>query len=206
MSSARRLCDGGYFDLERPLSHEDDAWNLLCSATWNYQWVRSPADFSLEIADALYEVSQGVSGIMLSVFAAAQLAAMEEDGKETVDADLIRKVYRERMRPLHPAIRLLQSGDPRQIDKFDDLYWNEYPTPGRCEDVTSAGQQPDKTANSVGSVSPPTTNASGRKPQSSSGRRVRQKPVVNPKLTEEQINKIIRADAVSDITSVLDSL
>ena len=67
MSSARRLCEGGYFDLERPLSSEDEAWNLLCGAAWKYMWVREPAKFSSEITAALYEVSQGISGIMLSV-------------------------------------------------------------------------------------------------------------------------------------------
>ena len=47
---------------------------------------------------------------MLSVRATAQLAAMEGDGAETVDSDLIRKVYREGVTPLHTAFRILRSG------------------------------------------------------------------------------------------------
>ena len=116
------------------LSSEDEAWNLLCGAAWKYMWVREPAKFSSEITEALYEVSQGISGIMLSVLTTAQLAAMEGHGAETVDADLIRKVYQERMTPLHSAIRILKSGDPKLMDEFDDLYRNAYPTIDRSED------------------------------------------------------------------------
>lgn len=66
---------------------------------------------------------------------------MEEDGAERVDADLIRKVYVERMRPLHPAIRVLQSGDPRLMDQFDDLYRNAYPRIDRTENDINAVPQ-----------------------------------------------------------------
>ena len=87
------------------MSAEDENWQLLCSAAWEYQWVRNPIKFDSDIAEALYETSQGISGIMLSVLGTAQAAAIEEDGSETVNADLIRTDYEERMKPLHPAIR-----------------------------------------------------------------------------------------------------
>lgn len=174
MSSARRLCEGGYFDLERPLSSKDGAWKLLCDAAWNYQWVRKPVEFSDEIADALYDVSQGISGIMLSVFATAQLAAMEEDGAETVDAELIRKVYQERMTPLHSAIRILKSGDPQLMDRFDDLYQNTYPSGDRSDDDVGADQRPSDAENSVAAETQPSTESLNTGRPSKSGRRARQ--------------------------------
>jgi hypothetical protein len=204
MSSARRLCEGGYFDLERPLSSEDEAWNLLCDATWKYLWVRKPAEFSPEIADALYEVSQGISGIMLSVFATAQLAAMEEDGAETVDADLIRKVYRERMAPLHAAVRILKSNDPRLMDKFDDLYRNAYPTGDRSEDDVGADQRPSGAENSAAAETQSSTKTLKTGRPSRSGRRTRQRSAQTSTLTEEQIEKLVTADSISNIVSFLD--
>jgi hypothetical protein len=207
MSSARRLCEGGYFDLERPLSSEDEAWNLLCGAAWKYMWVREPAKFSSEITAALYEVSQGISGIMLSVLTTAQLAAMEGDGAETVDADLIRKVYQERMTPLHSAIRILKSGDPKLMDEFDDLYRNAYPTIDRSEDDIGADQRPMGAENSAAAEAQPSAETQNTGSPSKPGRRTRRTSPTkkrNSTLTNEQIEKLVTADSISSIVSFLD--
>ncbi|GAA5176213.1 hypothetical protein GCM10025771_10350 [Niveibacterium umoris] len=204
MSSARRLCEGGFFDLERPLSHEDEAWDLLCSAAWEYQWVRKPVEYSNEVAEALYDVCQGISGIMLSVLAAAQLAAMEDDGAETVDADLIRKVYLERMSPLHPAIRILQSGDSRLMDQFEDLYRNAYPTIDRSADELGADAPPCEAEASADSEAPPSSLTPDAKAKANSGKRPRQAPKPTSVLTDEQIRKLVMADSINDLLPLLD--
>jgi hypothetical protein len=204
MSSARRLCEGGFFDLERPMSHEDDAWNLLCSAAWEYQWVRQPREYSDAIAEALYDVSQGISGIMLTVLATAQLAAMEDDGEETVDADLIRKVYHERMRPLHPALHILRSGDPRLLDKFDDLYRNAYPTIHRNETEIPASSPFDKEKGRDKSNASPSANSQEAKPKTKPGKSTRQKRKHSPSLSEDQIKQVVLADSINDLASLLD--
>ncbi|KFE52170.1 hypothetical protein IV02_10535 [Pseudomonas syringae] len=121
LCTSRRLVEGGYYDLVRPKSAEEEGFYELCNIAWLYQWTREHTDFSLGVCDALYEVSQGITGIMLSVLAGAQLAAIE-DGSEKVDEKLIRKVFEERMTPLHPAIQILKSKNERHFDKFDEAY------------------------------------------------------------------------------------
>lgn len=204
MSTARRLVEGGYFDLERPASAAVDSWVDLCQIAWGYQWVRSPVDFDSEICEALYEVSQGITGIMISAFAFAQLAAIE-DGTERVDATLIRKVYLERMKPLHPAIRILQSGDPILMDKFDDLYKNLWPTKDRGEDLDApealaAAKTNGESAN--------TEEAEGaRTPAPTRNRREAPSAPAAPVkavLSEEQVQKMVMADSVGDLLSILD--
>src|ERR1039458_7484993 len=194
MSSARRLCEGGYFDLARPPSAGDEAWNLFCEAAWNYMWVRKPAEFGTEITDALYELSQGISGIMLSVLATAQLAAMEDDGAEKVDADLIRKVYQERMTPLHPAIRILKSGDQNLMEGFDDLYRNAYPSGDRSEDDIGTDQRPSDGENSLASATQSSTEPQNTESQSKSGRRTRKTSARTPGMTKEQIETLGKAE------------
>ena len=115
MSTGRRLVEGGYFDLQRPLASNDVSWTNLCEIVWRFQWVKDPIQFDSNICAALYDVSQGITGIMLSAFSFAQLAAIS-DGSERVDEKLIRKVYADRMKPLHSALRVLQSGDPLLMD------------------------------------------------------------------------------------------
>ncbi len=202
MSTGRRLVEGGYFDLERPASAAVDSWVDLCQIAWEYQWVKNPVDFDSDICEALYEVSQGITGIMISAFAFAQLAAIE-DGTERVDAALICKVYLERMKPLHPAIRILQSGDPRLVDKFDDLYKNLWPTKDGDEDLHPpeapvASNADDEPVDAEGDEVAPAPTRKGRKVASA--------PAASPKpvLTEEQVRKMVMADSVADLVSILD--
>ena len=206
LSTGRRLVEGGYFDLERPLSTDDEHWQSLCHAAWEFQWVRNPTGYSEAIGQALYEVSQGITGIMLSALATAQLAAIE-DGSECVTADLIRKVFKERMKPLHPAVRVLQSGDPVLMDKFEDLYRNFWPTTDR-EGVEAASV--DVATNLAAAKVESSATASFKK-QSSRSRKSKdadsaaggQEPR-KAALSEEQIRKLVLADSMRDLISVLE--
>lgn len=199
LSTARRLVEGGYFDLERPISADDENWWELCGIAWEYQWVREPIEFSSDICQALYDVSQGITGIMINVFAASQLAAME-DGLERIDADLIRKVFKERMQPLHPAIRILQSGDPRLMDKFDDIYKDLYPGQDRGDDGENASASVDGQHDGPPADADATESQPAKKRSKSSPRT----PAAKPLLSEEQIRKLVMSDSVANLISVLD--
>ncbi|PBK47544.1 hypothetical protein BUE61_29080 [Pseudomonas syringae pv. actinidiae] len=123
LSISRRLVEGGYYDLKRPLAADDESFNQLCKIAWQYQWTRERSEIKDSIIDALYDVSQGITGIMLSVFASAQLAAIE-DGSEKIDEKTIIDTYSLRMTPLHHAVNILKSNSPRLIDKFDEALSN----------------------------------------------------------------------------------
>lgn len=118
---ARRLTDGGFFELERPLNAFDEEWTALCETAWRYQWVKGPKPFSEEVVNTLYECSQGITGIMLNVFCTAQIEAIES-GEEAVTPELLRKTFKKLFKPLHPVIDVLKSGDPRNMMRFDDMY------------------------------------------------------------------------------------
>ncbi|WP_335340223.1 AAA family ATPase [Collimonas arenae] len=205
LSIARRLVEGGYFDLERPTTSDDSNWQELCEITWQYQWIREPIEYSSDIGDALFEVSQGITGIMLNVFVASQLAAMEDGGHERVDADLIRHVFKERMKPLHQAVRILKSGDPRLLDKFDDIYNNLYPTQSRNDNSSDPNVESDSTKIQVRDDAIADLNPSVEQPI-----KVRRKntkhPKTSPALSEDQIKKLVTSDSMLDLISILDNL
>lgn len=206
MSTGRRLVEGGYFDLERPASAKDNSWIELCELAWRYQWVRDPIEFSSEICEALYDVSQGISGIMISAFSFAQLAAIE-DGTERVDAALIRKVYVERMKPLHPALRVLQSGDPIMMDKFDDLYRNLWPKQEQEDggSASSSSLAPDDDAAKASSDDEHPASTEPTKPKQGK-KRAPETPAapMAPRLSEDQIKKMVLLDSVGDLLALLD--
>jgi hypothetical protein len=206
LSSARRLVEGGYFDLERPLSAEDAHWQSLCSAAWEFQWVRDPVDYSAGICTALYDVSQGITGIMLTTLATAQVAAIE-DGSERVTEDLIRTVFAERLKPLHPAIRVLQSGNPILMDQFDDMYKNLWPSTERegvdgAREASTPNPEPmndDPAAAAIAAAGTPKAR------RSKHGAPAADKPAAaKPLLTDEQVRKLVLTDSVKDLISVLD--
>lgn len=207
MSTARRLVEGGYFDLARPISADEQSWVELCQIAWRYQWVKDPIEFDADICGALYEVSQGITGIMINAFAFAQLAAIE-DGTECVTADLILKVYKKRMTPLHPAIRILESGDPLLMDKFDDLYKNLWPT----ADVDENFSLPNFAASALSPAEPmenetPAVDESFVKSVPMRKRTQAEAGVgmdVKVKLAEEQVKKMVLADSVIDLLSILE--
>ncbi len=203
LAAARRLAEGGYFDIERPTSAEDPYWQELCQATWQYQWVRKPIEYSLSVGDALYEVSQGITGVMVTAIAAAQTLAIE-DGTERVDEALIRKVFDERMKPLHPAIRVLQSGDPRLMDQFDDVYKNFWPGTDADEidgaPVTDLGVDTVSGERTAPRVDSEATRTSGRKLRSPSAGGGRQAPA----LAESRIKDLVMADSIKDLVCLLE--
>lgn len=120
-STARRLGEGGFHDLKRPMSADDEDWRIFCKIVWNYQWLRHPVDLSEDILAVLYECSQGITGVMLTVFIAAQVDAIES-GAERVDANLLRKVYCTRFEPLHKIIDALRRNNETVLSHYDDLY------------------------------------------------------------------------------------
>lgn len=121
LSMPRRMVEGGFHELIRPASHEDEDWTAMCEIAWKYQWVRNPEKWSDEILETLYECSQGITAIMLTLFIAAQIQAIDS-GSEKVDARLLKSIYHDRLKPLHRIIDALRSKDMNLLSQYDDLY------------------------------------------------------------------------------------
>lgn len=124
-STARRLVEGGFHDLQRPKSAEDADWRDFCEVIWEYQWVRKPLTLTEDIISVLYDISQGITGIVLQVFTTAQVEAIGS-GVEEVNEDLLRSVWQRRFEPLHKIIDALRSKDPTVLSRYDDLYSNAF--------------------------------------------------------------------------------
>ncbi len=120
-SIARRLVEGGFHDLQRPESPDNEDWQALCETVWEYQWVRNPIELDDGIIEVLYDCSQGITGVMLNLFIASQIEAIDSE-RERVDKDLIRSIYFERFKPLHKIINALRSKELSLMNRYDDLY------------------------------------------------------------------------------------
>lgn len=116
LKSAKRV--NPVYPLERP-TETGRKWQVLVKRLWKYQWVRNPAPYKDSIAKTLFDLTQGVTDIVVKLFMLAQWAAIGTS--ETVDDDLLMSISENEMSMLQPALDALRSGDKERMEAFDDL-------------------------------------------------------------------------------------
>lgn len=134
LKDARRASESGLIDVERPGSHNDAEWVRFVKRLWTYQWTQSPTQIDDELLYTLYDLTQGVTDILVILFKLAQQRAML-DGSEAVTIESIRATYEEQLALLHPAINALRRNTAESLTKFEDLL---PPSRGVIERTTSA--------------------------------------------------------------------
>ncbi len=75
---------------------------------------------SESLRDVWYELSQGVMDIVVKLFVLSQLRAIAI-GYERITEGLMRKVYEDELKPVHPMLEALRSGIPEKIARYSDL-------------------------------------------------------------------------------------
>ncbi|MFX4307773.1 AAA family ATPase [Acinetobacter soli] len=95
-------------------------WTAFTNALWKYQWLTNKELLSDEIRDCWYELSQGVLDIVVKLFVLAQCRAIMT-GLERITPRLLRQVYEDELKFVHPMIEALKSGDPNRIALYSDL-------------------------------------------------------------------------------------
>lgn len=95
-------------------------WTAFTNALWKYQWLTNKEQLSDEIRDCWYELSQGVLDIVVKLFVLAQCRAIMT-GLERITPRLLKQVYEDELKFVHPMIEALKSGDPNRIALYSDL-------------------------------------------------------------------------------------
>ena len=96
-------------------------WIAFTDKLWKYQWLQKREEtLSDEIRDCWYDLSQGVLDIVVKLFVLAQLRAIVTR-TERITVKLLKQVYNDELKPVHPMLEALRSGDPDLIAEFSDL-------------------------------------------------------------------------------------
>ncbi|MCG5076244.1 ATP-binding protein [Paraburkholderia tagetis] len=103
-----------------PRFERDKEWEYLMKSLWRYQWTKNKTDFSTDVADVLYERTQGIVDLAVKLYVLAQYRAMANK-MEVVTPALLNEVAEEEFKLLKPMLDALKSGDMVRIAKFDDL-------------------------------------------------------------------------------------
>lgn len=100
---------------------EGREWKALTDKLWSLQWLQKRDEvLSGEIRALWYDLSQGVLDIVVKLFVLCQLRAIATK-VERITPKLMKQVYEDELRPVHPMLAALRSDDPEEIIKFSDL-------------------------------------------------------------------------------------
>jgi len=96
-------------------------WGAFTDKLWQYQWLQKRDEvLSEEMRRCWYDLSQGVLDIVVKLFVLAQLRAIVTR-IERITPQLMKKVYDDELKPVHPMLAALKSGDSELIARYSDL-------------------------------------------------------------------------------------
>lgn len=96
-------------------------WIAFTDKLWRYQWLQQKDDvLTDEVRECWYELSQGVLDIVVKLFVLAQVRAIFTR-TERITVKIMRKVYDDELKPVHPMLAAMRSGDPEKILQYSDL-------------------------------------------------------------------------------------
>ena len=96
-------------------------WKGFTDNLWKLQYLQKrDVVLSDEIRDAWYDLSQGVTDIVVKLFILSQLRAILT-GQERITVGLLQQVYQDELKPVHPMLEALRSKIPERIAVYSDL-------------------------------------------------------------------------------------
>ncbi|WP_145483451.1 AAA family ATPase [Yersinia rohdei] len=100
---------------------EGREWKALTDKLWTLQWLQKRDEVLKDEIRALwYDLSQGVLDIVVKLFVLCQLRAIATK-VERITPKLMQQVYEDELKPVHPMLAALRSGDVEEMIKFSDL-------------------------------------------------------------------------------------
>jgi len=127
LRSARRGAGFGSI-LWEPLSKPDSTenilrteWGAFTNKLWKYQWLtKASEEISAELRELWFDLSQGIMDVVIKLFVLSQIRAVVT-GTERITPNIMKAVYRDELKPIHPMVEALRSGDPSKIARYSDL-------------------------------------------------------------------------------------
>ena len=96
-------------------------WIAFTDKLWKQQLLNQRDEFlSDDIRHIWYDLSQGIIDIVVKLFVLAQLRAIATN-KERITSKLLQQIYNEELKPVHPMLDALRSGNIEKISRYSDL-------------------------------------------------------------------------------------
>jgi len=122
LRAARRITGLGSLLWDR--LPQDKHWDGLLKHLWQFQWLKKAEPLNQELIDTMYELTQGVMDFVVKLFVLAQARAIVTNA-ERITPKLLRQVFKDEFKPVHPMLEALKSGREDLIREYDDLLMPE---------------------------------------------------------------------------------
>ena len=106
-------------DLIVTQSEPGNRWNDFCKVLWEYQYTTDKIQMTPDHAEALFDVSQGITELLVIAYKNAQIRAISTN-RPFVTPKIIRSV-RDTLNLAQPALGALRRGSAFVIDRMSDL-------------------------------------------------------------------------------------
>ncbi len=126
-------------------------FSFLLESVWKYQWTKNYVPYNEEFGKVIYKETQGISDLVIKLFAYSQQFAIEK-GIEELSIGLIKNVAKEKFRLLQPMLNAIRSGNPHKIAKYEDIRKIELGELGKGRDVKRVNSIPKKREDKVKEV------------------------------------------------------
>jgi AAA domain len=113
----RRMCSAGRWDWE-PFSEAE--WEYVCNILEAFQWVKNPRPLSHARRRTLWNLSQGIGGILMPLYQLSQIASVRS-GVEQLTCNLFKDVSKKLLAPVQPMIAAIRSGNRAVMRQYDDI-------------------------------------------------------------------------------------
>ncbi len=127
LRSARRGAGFGsilWEPMEKPALGENvlrTEWGAFTNKLWKYQWLtKASEEVADELRDLWFDLSQGIMDVVIKLFVLSQIRAVVT-GTERITANILKAVYQDELKPIHPMMEALRSGDSSKIARYSDL-------------------------------------------------------------------------------------
>jgi len=95
-------------------------WYKLCEAIWAFQFTKEETPLTQELADVLFQGSQGITQYLISLYQAAQVRAITT-GIERVTPAIIRSVADDSFVQATPVLDAINRGNKESLQRLGDI-------------------------------------------------------------------------------------
>lgn len=131
LKQARRASSQGEIYIDR--LKNDKEWRIFLKSIWRYQWTKIKTDLTEELANLMYEETQGIVNITIKLYRKVQEEAIRS-GEEEITIKLIKKVRRT-LKLTEPMLNALRSGERQAIKSYPDISLDDNTTINDLKDI-----------------------------------------------------------------------
>lgn len=117
---ARRIGTEGVLLWDR--IKNDKKWTLFIQTLWEFQYLNEHTELNDELAETMYELSQGITSVAVSLFVLVQKRAIGRE--ECITKGLLHSVFNNDLAMIKPMLNALKNDNIRDLTKYEDLVIN----------------------------------------------------------------------------------